>query len=93
MKIGDRIKTLREAEGLTQNALAQKADISQSHLRRVELGQAGITVDHLQLICDALNMDICEFFEPDHKNDELSIALAKLSPKQKLKLLEFIKTL
>ena len=42
MKFGDRIKTLRETEGLTQNALAQKADIYQSHLRRVELGQAGI---------------------------------------------------
>ena len=42
VKFGDRIKTLRETEGLTQNALAQKADIYQSHLRRVELGQAGI---------------------------------------------------
>ena len=93
MDIGKRIKDLREAENLSQNALADKAGISQSHLRRVELGQSGISIDHLQIICDALNINICEFFEPTRESDELSIALSKLSPKQKSRLLEFIKTL
>lgn len=93
MKVGERIKQLRLIENLSQNALADKAGISQSHLRRVELGQAGISVDHLQLICDALNISICNFFEPMEKTDELSLALSKLSPKQKVRLLDFINSL
>ena len=93
MRVGDRIKELRERENLSQNALAEKADIPQSHLRRVELGESSITIDMLQIICDALNINICEFFEPAKDNDELAIALSKLSPKQKSRLLDFIKTL
>ena len=62
MKIGDRIKTLREKSGYTQNALADKAGVSQTHLRRVELGQADITVGHLQLVCDALEISVKDFF-------------------------------
>lgn len=92
MKVGERIKQLRQAENLSQNALAELAGVSQSHLRRVELGQAGITTDHLELICDALNIKMSEFFV-EEQNDELSIALAKLTPKQKAKLMDFISTL
>ena len=93
MKVGERIKQLRESEGLTQNALAEKASISQSHLRRVELGLTRITTDHLELICDALNITMSQFYEPTNNGDELSLALSKLTPKQKDRLLEFIKTL
>lgn len=41
--------------------LADKAGISQSHLRRVELGESRITVDHLEMICDALNISLKDF--------------------------------
>ena len=93
MNIGERIKNLRLAEKLSQNALAEKAGISQSHLRRVELGLSSITIEHLQLVCDALNTSLSEFFDTDNKSDEMSIALSKLTPKQKAKLLDFINTL
>lgn len=81
------------SENISQNALAEMAGISQSHLRRVELGQAGITTDHLQLICDALNITLAEFFEDSSSSDEFCRAVSRLSPKQKSKLLEFIKSL
>ena len=93
MDIGERIRELRQAEGLSQNALAEKADISQSHLRRVELGQSRITIDLLELICDALNVSIREFFVDNYEEDELTIAISKLTPKQKSKLIEFIKSI
>ena len=38
MEVGQRIKELREAKGLTVNRLANMAGISQSYLRDVELG-------------------------------------------------------
>lgn len=93
MNIGDRIKTLREKSGYTQNALADKAGVSQTHLRRVELGQADITVGHLQLVCDALEISVKDFFNFNVEAEELSIALSNLSPKQKKLLIDFLKSL
>ena len=93
MNIGDRIKTLREKSGYTQNALADKAGVSQTHLRRVELGQADITVGHLQPVCDALETSVKDFFNFNDEAEELSIALSNLSPKQKKLLIDFLKSL
>ena len=93
MNIGDRIKTLREKSGYTQNALADKAGVSQTHLRRVELGQADITVGHLQLVCDALEISVRDFFNVNDDAEEFSSALSGLTPKQKKLLIDFLKSL
>ncbi len=93
MVIGERIKILREKSGYTQNSLADKAGISQTHLRRVELGQADITVGHLQLVCDALDISVKDFFNVSEEAEELSVAMANLTPKQKRLLIEFLKSI
>ena len=93
MDVGTRIKVLREKNELTQNALAEKAGVSQTHLRRVELGQADITIGHLQLVCDALQISLRDFFNVNEDAEELSVALSTLSPKQKRLLIEFLQSL
>lgn len=93
MDVSKRIIKLRESCGLTQNGLAERAGVSQTHLRRVELGQADITVGHLQLLCDAMSISIQEFFNDEPASDEMAVALTKLSPKQKTLLLTFIESL
>ncbi len=93
MNIGERLATLRKQYGYTQNGLAEKAGVSQTHLRRVELGQADITVSHLELLCDALNIPLKDFFEDNTNNNDLAIALSKLSPKQKNLLISFLNSL
>ena len=93
MDVSKRLITLRERCGLTQNGLAEKAGVSQSHLRRVELGQADITVGHLQLLCDAMGISIQDFFKDDSNSDEISVALSKLSPRQKMLLITFLESL
>ena len=93
MDVGKRLLELRNRCWLTQNGLADKAGVSQKHLRRVELGQADITVGHLQLLCDAMGISLQEFFNIETRNDELSIALSKLTPKQKKLLIAFIESL
>ncbi len=93
MEIGKRLMTLRKQYGLTQNGLAEKAGVSQTHLRRVELGQADITVNHLELLCDAMNISLYEFFEEETSGNETSVALSKLSPKQKKLLTDFLDSL
>ena len=93
MDISKRLISLRQKCGYTQNRLAEWAGVSQSHLRRVELGQADITVSHLELLCDAMNISLKEFFDDSTGDDELTVALSKLSPKQKKLLLAFIESL
>jgi len=93
MDVGERIRLLREKAGFSQNELAGRADVSQTHLRRVELGQAGITVDHLQMVCDALGVTLKEFFDVNEHQDDFSGAVANLTPKQKQLLTAFLKSL
>ena len=93
MNVAKRLSALRERCGYTQNGLAERAGVSQTHLRRVELGQADITIGHLQLLCDAMSISLKEFFEEESDNDEIAVALAKLSPKQKNLLLSFLESL
>ena len=93
MDISKRLRALREQCGYTQNGLAERAGVSQTHLRRVELGQADITISHLQLLCDAMGISLKDFFTDSTDTDEVSTAFSKLSPKQKQLLLSFIESL
>ena len=93
MDVGKRIIILRERCGFTQNGLAERAGVSQTHLRRVELGQADITIGHLQLLCDAMGISLQDFFEDEKESDEVATVFSKLSPKQKTLLLTFLESL
>lgn len=93
MNVGERIKELRERSGFTQNKLAEWAGVSQTHLRRVELGQQDITVGQLRLVCDGLGVTLAEFFNVNEKEESLSDIIAKLTPKQKQLLIEFLKSI
>ena len=93
MDLSKRLISLRTQRNYTQNGLAERAGVSQSHLRRVELGQADITVSHLELLCDAMGISLKEFFDEESSSDEMTIALSKLSSKQKKLLFAFLESL
>lgn len=93
MDVGKRLKELRESAGFSQNKLSEWAGVAQTHYRRVELGQADITVGHLQLICDALGITLKDFFNIDDEDEEIALVLSTLSPKQRKLLIEFLRSL
>ncbi len=93
MEIGARIKELREKAGFTQNKLAEWSGVSQTHLRRVELGQQDITIGQLRLVCDGLGITLAEFFNVSEKQENLSDVISKLTPKQKQLLIDFLKSI
>ncbi len=93
MDTGKRIKELRERAGFTQNKLAEWSGVSQTHLRRVELGQQDITIGQLELVCDGLGVSLAEFFDVDLEQDNLSDLFCMLTPKQKQYLIEFLKSI
>ncbi len=93
MNISERLICLGRKCGYTQNGLAERAGVSQSHLRRVERGEADITVSHLELLCDAMGISLNDFFNVSEEKDEISSAFAELSPKQRKLLLAFLESL
>ena len=63
MDVGKRIIALREEKGWTTNRLANQCGLSQSFVRSVELGERGISVEKLSLICDSLGLSLRSFFD------------------------------
>lgn len=97
MEIGRRIAELRETAGWTTNRLANLCGLSQSFLRSVELGEKGISVENLQLICDTLHISLRDFFDipsdQDSEQDRLLRQITKLTEEQKLALIGFLETM
>lgn len=93
MDVGARIKELREKAGFTQNRLAEWSGVSQTHLRRVELGQQDITIGQLRLVCDGLGVTLAEFFNVSEEQETISDVISKLTPKQKKLLIDFLKSI
>ncbi|MEA4925459.1 MAG: helix-turn-helix transcriptional regulator [Syntrophomonadaceae bacterium] len=63
MNIGELIKSHRNKQNLSMNALARKADIAQSGLSDIEAGKRQPTFDLLEKIVNALNLTWSEFFK------------------------------
>lgn len=97
MEVGYRIRQLREEKNYTLNKLANKAGVSQSYLRDVELEKKNPTITFLTLICQALDISLKDFFnedsEADFLNDPIIQAIYQLSPEQKDALYSFLKSM
>lgn len=57
-KIGNRIQQLRKDQGMTQAQLAMKLNISDRHLRRIEAGEKGPSIDILIEIATLLDVSL-----------------------------------
>uniref|UniRef100_UPI0040561E9A helix-turn-helix domain-containing protein n=1 Tax=Acetatifactor sp. TaxID=1872090 RepID=UPI0040561E9A len=95
MEVGKRIRELREQKKYTINKLANKAGVSQSYLRDVELGNKNPTVEFLSLICQSLDISLKDFFDEEVGilNNPVIQSIYKLTPAQKDALLLFLKTM
>lgn len=62
MKIGERIRNLRLSSNLTQEELAERADLAKSFLSQLERDQMSISVENLLEILRVLNISPAEFF-------------------------------
>jgi len=69
LKIGQRIKTLRQASDLTQNELADRANLTKGFISQFENDQCSISVDSLADILDALGVSLQDFFADEAETD------------------------
>ena len=56
-KIANSIKTMRLLKGYSQEYLAMKVNKSQNWIQKVENGETELTVNHLEIISNALEID------------------------------------
>ena len=69
MDIGKKLKAYRSYLNLTQEELAYKAGLNEKYYGRLERNESCPTVEKLQQICNALNVDIVSFFLYDVSNE------------------------
>jgi transcriptional regulator with XRE-family HTH domain len=62
IKIGKRIKQLREAANMSQKELAYTADLDRSYIASVENGQRNISIVNIERIAIALGSSLKELF-------------------------------
>ena len=62
IRIGDRIRELRKVKGLSQEALANLAEVDRTYMTKVETGKKNVTVKILEKIIIALETDFGDFF-------------------------------
>ena len=68
--LGHKIKTLRNAKRLSQEKLAEKADLTQQHISRIEKGLTYPGVATLTKIAKAFNIPLDDLVETGIKDRE-----------------------
>jgi transcriptional regulator with XRE-family HTH domain len=63
LKIGQRIKELRDAKGMAQKDLAYAADLDRSYIASIENGQRNVSIINIEKISIALGVTLKQFFD------------------------------
>lgn len=65
LKIGLRIKALRELVKMSQKDLAYASDLDRSYIASIENGRRNVSIVNIEKIAKALNVTLNEFFNDD----------------------------
>ena len=68
---GKTLKTYRKQKKLTQGKLAELVGINLRQLARIEAGESFVTAETLQKLCDVLNIQPKNLFEPCSTTHEI----------------------
>lgn len=64
-RFGLRVKELRQATGLSQEAFADRCGFARSYMSRVERGGANPSLDAIETLADALDVEVVKLFQAD----------------------------
>ncbi|MCI9218115.1 helix-turn-helix transcriptional regulator [Lachnospiraceae bacterium 42-17] len=98
-KIGKKIKELRISQNLTQEYVANMADVNTSHISNIENNRVKISLPTLVHVCNALNTTIDYILADEYSNTSSAIEQAVLhelhscSDETKEQILKIIKIL
>ena len=66
IRIGLKIKELREAKNISQQDLAAACNFEKSNMSRIEAGRTNLTIGTLLKICEALNINLIDALDTDY---------------------------
>lgn len=79
VQLGERIRALRKKASLTQERLAEKAEVSVKFIGNAERGETAVSVKTLRRIAKALGVNLKELFDfPDEDEEEMLNAIMVL---------------
>ncbi|MDL1896375.1 helix-turn-helix transcriptional regulator [Anaerolineae bacterium CFX7] len=61
-KFGRRVRELRQAKGLSQEKLAELANLHRTYISSVELGERNVSLKNIEAFANALDVSITELF-------------------------------
>lgn len=61
-KFGDKVKQLRLARGLSQEGLANEANLDRTYIPGIEKGERNVSITVIEKLAIALQVDIRELF-------------------------------
>ncbi len=62
-KVGNKIKEFRKLKGLSQEKLANLSEIDRTYLPTIEKGERNVSIEILERIAKALEVNIKDFFD------------------------------
>ncbi|PKQ65917.1 transcriptional regulator [Labilibaculum filiforme] len=65
VQFGKRVRELRLAKGLSQEALALKAEVDRTYMTSVENGKRNVAIQNIGKIIAALDISIQDFFNSE----------------------------
>ena len=97
MKLGEKLKKERIRKRLTQETLAEMADITSSYVGQIERGERKVTLAKLVRIANVLNVSIDYLLSDtvelvdDNLQVEIKNAMNNMEEKDKLMIIDIIK--
>lgn len=79
-ELGRRVRSAREACGLTQDSLAQQVSLSRTAIVQIEQGKRAVSSIELDQIAFALGRDMRDFFADEFRDEDALVALFRLQP-------------
>jgi transcriptional regulator with XRE-family HTH domain len=76
--VGQNIRAVRKAQGLSQLVLAERSDLSADFIGKVERGTTSPSIESLKAIATALNLPLGDLFAGELEADSAQGALMKL---------------
>lgn len=67
--VGDRLRAVRNASGLSQRQLAERAGVPHGQISMVETNRCSPSIASLRKILDGMGLSMAEFFEPERPRD------------------------
>ena len=67
-KFGDRVRELRKIRGMSQEDLAEKAELHRTYIGMIERAEKNITLINIEKIANAFEMDLKQLFNYDKQD-------------------------